>query len=63
MTQGAQEISKTGFVAPLPTVHPPCTVIDGHGNVVEPVTAFLCDLALNDASSHNCRSYAFDLLR
>jgi hypothetical protein len=41
----------------------PFVVVDGGGQVVEPVSAYLRDLMLGDASPLTCRSYAFDLLR
>jgi integrase len=41
----------------------PFVVMDADGREVEPVSAYLRDLALGDASQLTCRSYAFDLLR
>jgi integrase len=41
----------------------PFVVVDGGGRAVEPVSAYLRDLVLGDASPLTCRSYAFDLLR
>jgi hypothetical protein len=41
----------------------PFVVVDADGREVEPVSAYLRDLALGDASRLTCRSYAFDLLR
>src|ERR1700716_1740908 len=36
---------------------------DGDGEDLKPVSAYLRDLRLGDASPLTCRSYAFDLLR
>jgi integrase len=41
----------------------PFVVVDGDGRAVEPVSAYLRDLMLGDASALTCRSYGFDLLR
>ncbi|MGH3527747.1 MAG: tyrosine-type recombinase/integrase [Pseudonocardiaceae bacterium] len=41
----------------------PFMVVDGDGQVVEPVSVYLRDLMLGDGSPLSCRSYAFDLLR
>jgi integrase len=41
----------------------PFVVAAGDGQAVEPVSAYLRDLMLGDASPLTCRSYAFDLLR
>jgi integrase len=41
----------------------PFFVVDGAGREVEPVSAYLRDLRLGDASPLTCRSYGFDLLR
>lgn len=41
----------------------PYLVVDGTGAEVEPISKYLRDLALRDASSLTCRSYAYDLLR
>jgi hypothetical protein len=42
---------------------PPVIAVDGDGAEVEPVTAYLRDLAPSDMSRLTCRSYAFGLLR
>jgi hypothetical protein len=47
-----------GQVSDLPFV-----VVDGNGRAVEPVSVYLRDLMLGDASPLTCRSYVFDLLR
>jgi len=41
----------------------PFVVVDGEGAQLEPVSAYLRDLRLGDASPLTCRSYGFDLLR
>jgi hypothetical protein len=41
----------------------PFVVVDGRGERLEPVVAYLRDLMLGDASPLTCRSYGFDLLR
>ncbi len=41
----------------------PWLVVDGAGREEEPVSSYLRDRMLTDASPSTCRSYAFDLLR
>ncbi len=41
----------------------PYLVVDGNGEAVEPVSAFLLDMLLTDASPLTLRSYGHDLLR
>jgi len=41
----------------------PFAVVDGDGTELGPVSAYLRDVMLGDASPLTCRSYAFDLLR
>ncbi|MGF6883485.1 integrase [Nocardia sp. GAS34] len=41
----------------------PWVALDGSGREIEPVSGFLRDLMLGDASPLSCRSYAYDLLR
>ena len=41
----------------------PYVVVDGMGGEIEPVSGYLRDLVLGDASPLTCRSYAHDLLR
>ncbi|WP_367668924.1 hypothetical protein [Streptomyces sp. DT2A-34] len=43
--------------------HPPYAMLDATGAEVEPVTAFLRDLALGDSSPLTCRSYGYGMLR
>jgi integrase len=52
-----------GSVAAGQAADLPFVVMDADGREVEPVSAYLRDLALGDASRLTCRSYAFDLLR
>ncbi|MEU9368337.1 hypothetical protein AB0D71_27415 [Streptomyces avermitilis] len=42
--------------------HPPYAMLDAAGAEVEPVTAFLRDLALGDSSPLTCRSYGYGML-
>ncbi|MFD7770462.1 hypothetical protein [Streptomyces sp. NPDC059787] len=41
----------------------PWFVVDAADREVEPVSRYLRDLALGDASALSCRSYGYDLLR
>lgn len=40
----------------------PWFVVDAAGREIEPVSRYLRDLALCDASALTCRSYGYDLL-
>jgi len=63
LMEGRRTLPRAGGVAELPGRYPGHTVVDGAGEQVQPVTAFLKDLALGDSSPLTCRSYAYDLLR
>jgi hypothetical protein len=49
LVEGAADVPKAGAVIPNQGLVPPFLVIE-HDVQVEPVTAYLCDLALNDMS-------------
>src|SRR5262245_26622177 len=61
--EGRCVLPRIGAVVELPGRYPGHTVVDGDGGPVQPVTAFLRDLALGDSSPLTSRSYAYDLLR
>jgi hypothetical protein len=63
LLEGHCSISAVGSVVTGRGGDLPFVVVDGDGQVVEPVSAYLRDLMLGDASPLTCRSYAFDLLR
>ncbi|MCZ4102594.1 MULTISPECIES: hypothetical protein [unclassified Streptomyces] len=56
-------IPRLGQVVEVNRAHPPCVMLDAAGAEVEPVTAFLRDLALGDSSPLTCRSYGYGMLR
>jgi integrase len=61
--EGRCSVRGVGSVAAGRAADLPFVVTDAGGREVEPVSAYLRDLALGDASRLTCRSYAFDLLR
>lgn len=62
LTEGRIELGRWGAVVEGdPSL--PFVVVDPDGAAVEPISRFLQDLALSDASPLSCRSYAHDLLR
>ncbi len=63
LLEGRGSVPAVGSVVAGPAADLPFVVADGDGQVVEPVSAYLRDLMLGDASPLTCRSYAFDLLR
>jgi integrase len=63
LLEGHCSVSAVGSVVTGRGGDLPFVVVDGDGQVVEPVSAYLRDLMLGDASPLTCRSYAFDLLR
>jgi hypothetical protein len=63
LMEGRVDLSRAGEVVTGVTSLPPFIVLDAHGVEIEPITAYLRDLALSDVSPLTCRSYAFDLLR
>lgn len=63
LMEGRRALPRLGAVVELSGRYPGHTVFDDAGEPVQPVTAFLRDLALGDSSPLTCRSYAYDLLR
>jgi site-specific recombinase XerD len=63
LMEGRCLVPGAGSVAAGRAADLPFAVMDADGREVEPVSAYLRDLVLGDASRLTCRSYAFDLLR
>ncbi|WP_234375423.1 hypothetical protein [Streptomyces sp. CB01373] len=63
LMEGRADIPRVGAVFPTSGVHPPYIVVNGYDDEIEPVTAYLRDLALNDSSPLTVRSYGYGLLR
>ena len=63
LTEGRIELGRWGAVVAGDRPSLPFVVVDPDGAAVEPISRFLQDLALSDASALSCRSYAHDLLR
>ena len=63
LMEGRCSVPGVGSVAVGRAADLPFVVMDADEREVEPVSAYLRDLALGDASRLTCRSYAFDLLR
>jgi hypothetical protein len=63
LMEGRVDPPRVGEVIGTALEHPPWEVVDADGNQVEPVLAYLRDLALSDVSTLTCRSYGYDLLR
>jgi integrase len=63
LMEGLRPVPSVGAVIAGRSVQLPFFVADGAGGEMGPVSAFLRDLMLGDASPLTCRSYAFDLLR
>ncbi len=63
LMEGRAQLPRAGAVVETGEAHPPFIAIDGIGREVEPVTAYLRDLALSDSSPLTARSYAFGMLR
>jgi hypothetical protein len=63
LLEGRCSVPTVGSVVAGREADLPFVVTDGDGREVEPVSAYLRDLARGDASRLTCRSYAFDLLR
>jgi integrase len=61
--EGRCLVPAVGAVAAGRSADLPFVVVDAGGREVEPVSGYLRDLSLGDASRLTCRSYAFDLLR
>ena len=63
LMEGLRSVPAVGAVAAGQGPNLPFFVVDSDGKELPPVTAYLRDLTLGDASPLTCRSYAFDLLR
>ncbi|MCX5125375.1 site-specific integrase [Streptomyces sp. NBC_00347] len=63
LIEGSADVPRIGSVIELPRKHLPYAVVSSDGELVEPTTGYLTDLALNDNSPLTVRSYAYDLLR
>jgi integrase len=63
LLEGRATVPAIGEVSAPGRLVPPFVVRDGLGQDVEPVTAYLRDLAVSDCSPLTLRSYAFGLLR
>lgn len=63
LAEGRQSVPAVGAVVKDETPDLPFVVVDGEGERLEPVSAYLRELMLGDASPLTCRSYGFDLLR
>ena len=63
LMEGRADLPRVGAVVPARGVHPPYVVVNGYDDEIEPATAYLRDLALNDSSPLTIRSYAYGLLR
>ncbi|WP_181446867.1 tyrosine-type recombinase/integrase [Streptomyces sp. NTH33] len=63
LMEGRAQLPRAGAVVETGEAHPPFVVVNGLGREVEPVTAYLRDLALSDSSPLTARSYGFGMLR
>ncbi|MEU9411645.1 site-specific integrase [Streptomyces sp. NPDC048281] len=63
LIEGRVSVPRVGSVVELETVHPRYAVLDASGGGVEPVAAYLRELALDDNRPLTSRSYAYDMLR
>jgi integrase len=63
LMEGRAQLPRAGVVVETGEAHPPFMVVNGLGREVEPVTAYLRDLALSDSSPLTSRSYGFGMLR
>ena len=63
LMEGRAQLPRVGYVVATGEAHPPYLVLNGYGAAIEPVTAYLRDLALSDSSPLTPRSYGFGLLR
>jgi integrase len=63
LLEGRGSVPGVGTVTVGECVQLPFLVMDGDNAELEPVSAYLRDVMLGDASPLTCRSYAFDLLR
>ena len=63
LADGRRSVPAVGAVVRGESPDLPFVVVDGDGERLEPVVAYLRELMLGDASPLTCRSYGFDLLR
>jgi integrase len=63
LMDGRADLPRFGAVIKGPSLSLPYVVTDAAGHEVEPVSGYLRDLQLSDASPLTCRSYGYDLLR
>jgi integrase len=63
LLEGRVDLPRSGEVRVGDRPSLPYLVVDGGGTEIEPISRYLRDLALGDASPLTCRSYAHDLLR
>lgn len=63
LLEGRGSVAAIGAVLASEEPHLPFFAVDAEGTELEPVSAYLRDVMLGDASPLTCRSYAFDLLR
>jgi hypothetical protein len=63
LMEGRQSVPALGAVVGGLTPDLPFLVVGSDGDHLEPVSAYLRDMRLGDASPLTCRSYGFDLLR
>jgi hypothetical protein len=63
LMDGGADLPRFGDVLKGPSLSLPSVVTDAAGREVEPVSGYLRDLQLSDASPLTCRSYGYDLLR
>ncbi|MCT2588747.1 cytochrome P450 [Streptomyces sp. N2-109] len=63
LMEGRRAIRRLGRVVEVNRAPPPYAVFDAAGVEIEPVTAFLRDLALGHSSPLTCRSYGYGMLR
>jgi integrase len=63
LMDGRADLPRFGAVIKGPSLSLPYVVTDAAGREVEPVSGYLRDLQLSDASPLTCRSYGYDLLR
>ncbi|MFD7537342.1 tyrosine-type recombinase/integrase [Streptomyces sp. NPDC059819] len=63
LMEGRADLPRVGAVVPARGVHPPYVVVNRYDDEIEPATAYLRDLALNDSSPLTIRSYGYGLLR
>lgn len=63
LAAGRATVPRVGAVVEGSPVGPPWLVLDGTGRELTPVSEYLRDVLLSDASPLTCRSYAYGLLR